>query len=80
MNENPTYRIHGKERRVLKKELGELKRFIKNFWYYRQLDKDMSHFYGGSENYPMSDEDAQKVYDKNCIKIQNLEYLLSIPY
>ena len=44
MNE-PTYKIHGIERRQLKKELGELKRYVKNFWYYHQLDKDMTSFY-----------------------------------
>lgn len=80
MDNKPTYRIYGKERRELKKELSLLKRSVKNFWHYHQLDKDMASFYGSSDNYPMSDEDAQKIYDRNCDKIANLEYLLSIPY
>lgn len=74
------YKIHGKERRELKKELSLLKSSVKKFWYYHQLDKDMASFYGSSEGYPMSDENAQKIYDRNCNKITNLEYLLSIPY
>lgn len=77
---NPTYKIHGKERRALKKELSEIKSFVENFWHYHQMDKDMSNFYGSSEGYPMCDEDAQKIYDKNLNKIKNIEYLLSIPY
>lgn len=77
---NPIYKIHGKERRLLKKELSETKSFVKDFWYYHQMDKDMSSFYGSSEGYPMSDESAQKIYDKNCNKIVNIEYLLSITY
>lgn len=77
---NPIYKIHGNERRVLKKELSEIKSFIKNFWHYHQMDKDMSNFYGNSGGYPMCDEDAQKIYDKNLNEIKNIEHLLSIPY
>lgn len=80
MDNKPTYRIYGRERRELKKELSLLKSSVKNFWYYHQLDKDMASFYGCSEGYPMSDEYAQRIYDRNCNKIKNLEYLLSIPY
>lgn len=80
MNNKPTYKIHGKERRVLKKELSELKSFVKNYWYYHQMDKDMTSFYGSSDGYTMSDEDAKVIYDKNINKIKNIEYLLSILY
>ena len=79
MNE-PTYKIHGIERRQLKKELGNLKRYVKNFWYYHQLDKDMTSFYGGKDGYPMSDDEAQKRVDKAKKQIQELESRLSVLY
>ena len=79
MNE-PTYKIHGIERRQLKKELGELKRYVKNFWYYHQLDKDMTSFYGGKEGFPMSDDEEQKRVDKAKKQIEQLEGRLSVLY
>ena len=79
MNE-PTYKIHGIERRQLKKELGELKRYVKNFLYYHQLDKDMTSFYGGKDSFPMSDDEAQKRVDKAEKQIQELENRLSVLY
>ncbi len=76
----PTFKIHGVERRELKQDLSSLKSFVKGFWYYHQLDKDMVSFYGGAERYPMSDELAQqKFYDANE-KIKTLEELLAIPF
>lgn len=77
MNE-PIYKIHGIERRKLKKELGELKLYVKNFWYYHQLDKDMNSFYGGKEGFPMSDDEAQKMVNKAEKQIQELENRLSV--
>lgn len=74
----PTYKIHGLERRQLKKELGKLKRYVKNFWYYHQLDKDMTSFYGGKDGYPMSDDEAQKRVDEAKKQIQELENRLSV--
>lgn len=71
----PIYGIHGLERRRLKKELGELKRYVKNFWYYHRLDKDMTSFYGG---HPMSDDEAQKRVDETKKQIQELENRLSV--
>jgi hypothetical protein len=79
MNE-PTYKIHGIERRQLKKKLGELKGHAKNFWYYHQLDKDMTSFYGGKDGYPMSDEEAQKRVDKANSEIKALKKRLSVLY
>lgn len=58
------YKISGKDRRIVKKRLSELKLFLKDFWYTHQMDKDMASFYGGSFTYPMSDEDAQLLYDE----------------
>jgi len=76
----PQFKIFGEERRKLKKELSLLKSFIRHFWHYHQLDKDMTQFYGGSENYPMSDNVAQQRYDQKLIKIQELEDILKEPY
>lgn len=35
---NPTYKIYGKERREIKKELSLLKSFVKSFWFYNDID------------------------------------------
>ena len=37
---NPTFKIYGQKRRELKKELGELKRYVKNFWYFHDNKKE----------------------------------------
>lgn len=79
MNE-PQFKIHGIERRLVKKELSELKSYVKNFWHHHQLDKDMTSFYGNKKNYPMSDEEVQKKFDEANSKIKHLENKLSIPY
>lgn len=76
----PQFKIFGEERRKLKKELSLLKSSVRYFWHYHQLDKDMTQFYGGSENYPMSDNVAQQRYDQDLIKIQQLEELLKKTY
>jgi hypothetical protein len=80
MYNQPTYKIHGTERRKLKKELSELKSFVKNFWYYHQLDKDMTSFYGGTETYPMGDEKANEIVESSKKKIKILEDKLSVLY
>jgi hypothetical protein len=74
----PIYKIHGSERRELKKELAKLKSHMKNFWYYHQLDKDMTSFYGGSEKYPMSDVEANEKFNQANLKVKNLEEKLNI--
>ena len=49
------YKIRGTERRAVKNEYHRLKRFIKNFWYYESLEKDMCAIYNCvTESYPMS--------------------------
>lgn len=75
----PTYKIHGSERKKLKKELSEIKSFIKTFWYYHQLDKDMSSFYGDS-TWLMSDESAKNRFEIEKIKAKKIEEELSILY
>lgn len=80
MDNLPTFKIHGTERRKLKKELAELKSFVKTFWYYHTLDKDMASFYGKSGGYPMSDENAQSIFNEKEIEITILEAKLNEPY
>jgi len=87
MNE-PTYKIHGVERKRIKKELSELKRFVKDFWYYHQLDKDMSCIDTHLENiglqeedgYPMSDKKAQEMFNEANDKIKEIEEKLNVLY
>lgn len=67
------YKIHGIERKLLKKELSKLKTYIKNFWHFHQLDKDMASFYGGASNYPMSDEIATKKLNKAKEQVITIE-------
>ncbi len=76
MNE-PQFKIYGKERKRLKKELSKLKSFLKSFWNYHQLDKDMCSIYGCTDNYLMNDENAQRKYNETNIKIINLEQQLN---
>ena len=66
----PQFVISGKERRVVKKELSSLKSFIKGFWYFHQLEKDMG-------SCMMTDEDAKIMFDKRSKEITQLETKLS---
>lgn len=77
---NPQFKIHGLERRQVKKEVGELKRYVKYFWHYHQLDKDMSIGIKPSNGYPMSDELAQKKFDDATKQIKEMEDKLIVPY
>lgn len=70
MNESP-FRISGQERRLKKKELVDLKSFVKNFWHWEDLDR----FYGGG----MSDSDCKKLINSYKEKISILELELSRP-
>lgn len=77
---NPQFKIFGSERRKLKKELSELKSFVKNFWHFHQMEKDMSSIYGSTNGFPMSDEKAKELYDIKIVEIEQLENLLNEPY
>lgn len=76
----PTYKIHGKERRTLKKELAELKSFVKNFWYCYQLEKDMHFIYGCDDKNVISNNTAEKKLEAAKLKITKLEDRLNTPY
>ncbi len=73
----PIYKISGLDRRAKKKELSLLKSYVRNFWYCHQLDKDMTSFYGGSNGYPMSDEEATKRFEKSKKEMEQMELILS---
>jgi len=75
-NNQPIYKISGIERRRLKKDLSELKSFVKYFWHYHKLDKDMTQFYGGNGDYPMDDIKAKNIYDRKNDDIQKIQDLL----
>lgn len=77
MNNEPEYKIHGLDRRKMKKELSLIKSFIRDFWHDHTMDKDMASFYGGSV---MSDSDAQTIYDRESLNILEIENMLNVPY
>jgi hypothetical protein len=68
----PTFKIHGKERKKIKKDLNSLKSFAKHFWHYHQLEKDLG------STYIMSDVDANKKYRETLNEINKIESELSI--
>lgn len=70
MNESP-YKISGLERRAKKKELAELKRYVKNFWLYEDIDRA----YGGG----LTKEQANNAIDKAKLQIEDLERQLLEP-
>ena len=76
----PQFKIFGEERRKLKKELSLLKSSVRYFWHFHNEDKFMTQFYGGSGNYPMSDDVANKRYDQKLEQIKHLENILQQPY
>lgn len=68
------FKISGQARRELKKSLNKLKSFKNGFWHYHQLDKDMCAFVSPDKagEYLMSDEEAQRRYDKVKMEIEKL--------
>ena len=80
MNNEPTYKINGLERRKLKKELSELRSYIKTFWYYHNLDKDMYSFYSPNDSSLMSDANAKILYDSKNDEISDIIKKLDEPY
>ncbi len=76
----PQFKIYGEERRKLKKELSLLKLSVRYFWHFHNEDKFLTQIYGGREDYPMSDIEAQRRYESKLIKIKQLEDKLDIPY
>lgn len=80
MENQPQFKINGDERRKLKRELSQEKSFLKTFWHYHNLDKDMASIYGGSGDFPMSDERAEEMYNQRKEKVERLEKVLQEPF
>lgn len=76
----PQFKIFGEERRKLKKELSLLKSSVRYFWHFHNEDKFLTQIYGGSGNYPMSDEVANQRYNQKLEQIKSLEEILQEPY
>lgn len=76
--DNAPFLTRGIERKNLKKELSELKSCAKNFPYFHQLDKDMATFYGGSDEYPLSDEKAKERIEEINDRIKKIELQLTL--
>ena len=68
MNE-PIFKIYGTERRKQKKSLAELKRFVKMFWYWEDIDR----VYGGG----LPDEKCNELLTQKRLEIDNLEAKLA---
>lgn len=77
----PRYIVSGAERRKLKKRHNSLKSFLKTFWYWHQMDLDMSASFGikprDDGHFPMSDEKAQEIYKIKEAEALELERVLS---
>jgi hypothetical protein len=65
------YLISGQLRREKKKELSQLKSFVKNFWFYEDVDR----VYGGG----LDDKTCHKLIKETEEKIKILELELSKP-
>lgn len=62
--------ISGKERRSLKKKLHELKRFVKNFHFYNDIDS----VYGGG----LSKIDSREIINNKMSQISRIENILKL--
>ena len=74
----PEFKIHGLERRELKKKLAKFKYSRDIFWRETQADKDMYFFI--NEDYPCSDEELQHTYDDLEKQILEMETKLTLKY
>lgn len=80
MDNPPQFKIHGAERKKLKKELSILKWVVSQFWFDHQVEKDLASVYGGTDTWPMSDEQAEKRLNEIKEEIEQLEVDLAVPY
>lgn len=69
----PIYKINGKDRKSLKKELSKLKYIEKYFVHYHLIDKEMAFIFGSTNTYPMSDKDAAKQLINLKLKILKIQ-------
>jgi len=74
----PQFKIHGEERRQMKKELSLLKRSLKDYWFHWGISNDLYEVYD-SQNF-INEKDAVILYDAKEYEIKRLEQLLKEPY
>jgi len=74
----PQFKIHGEERRQMKKELSLLKRSLKDYWFHWGISNDLYEVYD-SQNF-INEKDAVILYDAKEYEIKRLEQLLEEPY
>lgn len=77
VNMEPQFKIHGKERRQLKKELSLLKKFIGSFWHNFAMCDDMARIYRSDRP---SRRSAECDYEHAVAKAEALERRLGEPY
>ena len=70
--EQRQFLISGLDRRAKKKELAQLKQYVKMFWYYEDIDR----IYGGGH----SDDDCVELINKANELILKLEHQLAIKF
>lgn len=69
----PIFKIFGKERRKLKKELSLLRYSMGMYYHWQDL-------YNVYENKPIVPKEESEEYQSDKRRVENLERLLSIPY
>lgn len=62
---NPIYKISGQERRNKKKELAQIKYFVKMFWYWEDIDR----VYGGG----LEKDKAEEMLNSYKNQIEKME-------
>jgi len=75
---NPQFKIHGQERKALKKQVGLLRRSISNFWHHWQTNDDMYNIFGHENPWPK--EEAEKHHAIIVAEIEEKEKLLAVAY
>lgn len=77
----PQYKIHGEERRLMKKYFSQLKSQIKNFWYYHNEEKFCYDFYGCKPPTHILDDESAKIrYSRLVDEYNRLDKKLKEPY
>lgn len=60
-------------RKRLKKELAFKKDFLKSFWHYHEVDKDLRTIFGNKSAGMVTDFEASKIYEQTEKEIKDLE-------
>lgn len=76
--QEPTFKIHGDNRRDVKKQYNLIKSCVRTFWHDHHMDNDMNSFY--SKTQVVDDDEAKKTYNDLKNKLSIFELLLNEPY